>query len=221
MIKINLVGEGRKVVASKQKAKPTGVSAPSLGGGNLGNVLLATLGVAGLITVGVYWFMLNRTIKSNAEEIQVAERRVAELQEILDQVEEFKRKEAELEQKIEVITDLKNNQKGPVRIMDEISRGLPDLLWLDRLDLQNGQVSLSGRSFSWNAVANLTENLDSVPLFAEPVGPSVTQSGEVYTFTLRFNFDPLAANTAPKDEDSEDESDDVEAGAELGDELDA
>lgn len=216
MIKINLVGEGRKVVASKPKAR-TGVSRPSLGGENLGNVLLAALGVASLVAVGVYWFMLSSTIKSNNEEIQNAERRVAELQEILDQVERFKQKEAELEQKIEVITDLKNSQQGPVRIMDELSRGLPDLLWLDRLELSNGQVSLAGRSFSWNAVANLTENLDSVPLFAEPVGPSVTQSGEVYTFTLRFNFDPLAANTTPKD-GSEEESDDEDAD-ELDDEF--
>ena len=211
MIKINLVGEGRKVVAAKPKAK-VGGGGLGFGGDGLGNMLLVAFAVAALLAVGVYWFMLNRTIKDREAKIQVAEQRVAELQKVLDEVREFEEREAELEQKIDVITELKNNQQGPVRIMDEISRGLPEMLWLDRLDMANGQVSLAGRSFSWNAVANLTENLDSVPLFAEPVGPSVTQSGEVYTFTLRFNFDPRASATAAQDAaEDESESDDEDA----------
>ena len=207
MIKINLVGEGKKVVAAKPKGGGRGL--PSFsglgGGGNLANVCLTAVSAA-ILLVGLGWWGLQyRTTKKNEAKITEAKRRVDELQEILQQVEEAKRKKELLEQKIQVITDLKNGQTGPVQIMDEISLGLPELLWLDRLDLQNGQVNLTGKSFSWNAVANLAENVSRVEAFQEPVGPRVSQSGQVFNFSLSFRFDPsVISSVRPEDGTEED-----------------
>ncbi len=209
MIKINLVGEGRKVVASKKKADRGAGPSMSLGGENLANMLLIALTIAGLLIAAGWWFVTNRVKQSKAEEIRVAQQRVEELEEIIAQVDEAKRKKALLEQKIQVITDLKNNQTGPVKIMDEVSKGLPDLLWLDRLDLKGGQVSLTGRSFSWNAVANLAEYLDEVPAFREPEGTRLTQQGDVYNFAMSFKFDPTAVSTGASTDEEEDADEDT------------
>ncbi len=194
MIKINLVGEGKKVTAAKPKKGPSLPSIGAAGGENTALVVLTTVALVGALVVGGWWFILNRTIKTNDVRIGEAQRRVDELQEILDQVEDFKRKVDELELKIAVITDLKNNQKGPVRIMEEISKGLPELLWIDRLSMQGTRVTIAGRAFSMNAVASLTENLDKVPEFFEPALLDTTKQGEVYTFSLEFDFRPAAGN---------------------------
>ena len=53
--------------------------------------------------------------------------------------------------------------------MDEVSKALPDLVWLTELGVQGNQVTLKGKTLSPNAVATYLENLKKSPYFAEPV----------------------------------------------------
>jgi type IV pilus assembly protein PilN len=99
-------------------------------------------------------------------------------------VEEFKRKQADLERKIEVITNLKNQQTGPVRVMDAVSRALPELLWLERMSVSGSQIRLAGKAFNVNAISNFIENLDKIPEFKEPRVQQVRERGDVYQFTV-------------------------------------
>lgn len=197
MIKINLVGEGRRPAAAKAK-KSRGLPSVSLGGGgeNAALIWLASVAAIGLLIVAGWWFLLNREIKDNDARIAEAQKRVNELQEILDQVEAFKRKEAELELKIEVITDLKNNQQGPVRIMERLSKAIPELLWVDQLSMQGNRVTLSGRAFGLAPIATFTENLSEVPEFFEPSLIDSQRSRQVYTFSLEFLFRPQAVTAS-------------------------
>ncbi|HEX8617896.1 MAG TPA: PilN domain-containing protein, partial [Thermoanaerobaculia bacterium] len=89
------------------------------------------------------------------------------------------------------INQLKQNQKGPVRIMDQISRDLPDLVWLDSLDLTAGRVTLSGRGLNPNAIALFVENVKNDPYFEEPQVGTLTQVSAtplVYQFDMNFAF---------------------------------
>ena len=184
MIRINLVAEGRKAVAQKTRTGPKfsfeskNIAAWALVAG----VLLIALSYA------AYWFVLDRDITGGNEEIAKTQAIVDELQEIIDEVERFTERKEELAHKIEVISGLRDNQRGPVRIMDQVSRGLPELLWLDELNLSARAVTISGRSFTTNAVASFIENLDRVDEFQEPVLKSTTWNGDVYAFQIVFNY---------------------------------
>ena len=62
------------------------------------------------------------------------EQRKAEAQKLesaINAVNDFQKKKDSLQKRIDLINQLKQNQKGPVRIMDQVSRDLPDLVWLD------------------------------------------------------------------------------------------
>ncbi len=193
MIKINLVGEGKKPVAAKKGVRRGAAGAPSLiSRGSDKGALYLTLAFVALAAVGcVAWgIKLERQKRKLDAEIATAQVRVDALEEILKRVEEYKRKEEELTKKIEVITSLKTNQKGPVRLMDEVSKGLPELLWLDTLELQGASLTINGRSMSVNAIATFAENLTQVPNFQEPKGPDIQRQGEVFTFAMSFAFDP-------------------------------
>jgi Tfp pilus assembly protein PilN len=195
MIKINLIAEGRKpVVARKGRdgARRGGGPSPS----SLSPTDMAFLGaivVGALVAGGWFW-----TIKGELEEVSAqvveAQREVEELKPIIAEVEAYKVRKAALEHKIEVIEQLKQSQRGPVRIMDQVSRAIPDLLWLNQLELNGAVVRLQGRAFSSNQVASFLENLGKVPEFQEPVlVEMVRQDGaagvaEVYTFRINFNF---------------------------------
>lgn len=183
MIKINLVGERKRPVAPAPAGR-----APTMEGANLGNwALIGLVALAALVALG-HMLILNGKVKGKEEEVAVAKKEVEELEPYIRQVEEYKAKKAELERKVQVINQLKENQRGPVRVMDHISRALPELLWLSKMEVGPGTITLSGEAFNTNAVANLIENLDRVPEFQEPILKDTQQQGQIYTFTISFSY---------------------------------
>lgn len=184
MIKINLLAEGKRPAAVR-KAKP---SRALLEGQNVA-LWLTLLGLlVPLLVVGGWYLVVNHQLEQRRQEVAAAQKEVDELQAVLREVADFKAKKAELEHKISVINELKANQRGPVQVMDSISRALPDLLWLDHMTVGATSISLSGRAFNMNAVANFMENLDRVPEFQEPVLRDSAKQNQIYTFTLDFNY---------------------------------
>lgn len=183
MIKINLVGERKRPVTPSPVISPT-----RLEGSAIGNwALIGLIGLAILIVLGSM-FLLNSRIKDKEAEVAEAQREVEELEPYIREVEEFKAKKAELERKVEVINQLKANQRGPVRVMDHISRSLPELMWLTRMEVGPTTITITGEAFNTNAVANFIENLDRVPEFQEPILRDTQQRGEIYTFVIAFNY---------------------------------
>ena len=185
MIRINLISEGRKpVVARKSKAKVNlGEQDPSLlflGAGTLLGILVA-LG----------WYLLvSSQLKSVQEEVRAADREVKELEPILKEVDAFKRQRQELNTKIELITELTAKRRGPVHLMDRISRALPDLVWLASMEVRGKNVKLSGQALNTNAIASFIENLSLVPEFREPDTQNVRRvKGSTYSFQIDFLFE--------------------------------
>ncbi len=147
--------------------------------------------VAGLLYIGIMALVLTSRSKNLDEEIARAQEEVARLKSIIDEVKGYEDKKASLEAKIQLINNLKTNQKGPVRLMDEISKALPDLVWLSDLTVSGDQVSMKGRTLSPNAVATYLENLKKSPFFAEPVFRNLGReqgSQAIYTWEMSLTF---------------------------------
>lgn len=185
MIRINLLSEGRRPVTARKKAPSSGFD---LGGIDPGSLALIGALLLGLLVSLGHNLLLGRTVKNTQAQVDEAQIEVDKLAPIIAEVQQFKNKKAKLENKVDIISQLKANQQGPVQIMDEISRALPELLWLDRMQVSGELITLSGRAFNTNAVANFLENLDRVPQFQEPVLQDTSQTGQTYSFVIRFNF---------------------------------
>ena len=181
MIKINLLSEGKRPAAVR-KARGAGEVRDLALWMLLAGTLLGVLAAAG------YWWYLNGKLKEKQEEVAQAQKEVDALQAVIKEVEDFKRKKKNLADKIAIINDLKSNQRGPVRVMDYISRALPELLWLDRLKMNASSIEIDGRAFNPNAVANFMDNLDKVPEFKEPVLKDTNAQGNVYKFAITFDY---------------------------------
>lgn len=190
MIKINLLAEGKRPAAVR-KIKPAAL----LEGKDLAPWLLVAGLIVAVLSSGIYWWILRSRIAEKKTEIAEAQKQIDELAQVIAEVNEYKAKKTELEGKIKIINDLKLNQRGPVRVMDDISRALPELLWLDRLRMDASTIEIEGRAFNTNAVANFMDNLEKVPQFGEPIPKNAQeQAGGVYKFLIDFNysFAPLA-----------------------------
>ena len=186
MIKINLVAE-TPAAATVQAERPQF----SLGAKQGDIILLIVLALA--LVVGTQWFLLTSK-RSDLREVENQRRRERdELLVYIKKVEELEARREMLRHKINVINELKRNQQGPVRILDEVSRALPELVWLGRLKLAGNNVELSGSAMDENAVANYISNLDASPFFDEPVLKNLTRGrGDTFGFSLSFAF-----NNAP------------------------
>ena len=186
MIKINLLSEGKRPAAVRTVKVP---AALRLEGQDIGQWMLAAGLVLGIVALAISWWIWDKRVEAKTEEVAAAQREVDALASVIKEVEDYKAKKAELERKIGIIKDLKANQRGPVRVMDYVSRALPELLWLDRMRMTSQTIEIEGRAFNPNAVANFLENLDKVPEFDEPTLKSTEQqSGGIYKFVIDFNY---------------------------------
>ncbi len=185
MIRINLLSEGRRpVVARKAKTKL------SLGDQDPGNLILVGGLVLALLVTAGWWYRLNSELRAVDARVRQAQAEYEKLAPIIAEVENFKSMKQDLETKVDVILELKRLRTGPVSIMDNVSKAMPDLLWLDQMSIIGSTVNIRGKAFNTNAVATFIENLDKVPEFREPDTRNVVAetSAGTYTFQLSFQF---------------------------------
>ena len=97
-----------------------------------------------------------------------------------------------LNKKITLITQLKKNQSGPVHLLDEISRKLPDFLWLDTMNGTANHVTISGKATTYNAVSNFYNNLTGSKFFDQVVLGPIVSTPQGITFSLTCKFLPSA-----------------------------
>ncbi len=203
MIKINLVREGRAVRGAGAAPAAAAVAVPG-GPTNLNNLIIIGLVAVGAVIAGGVWFINNRLLASRQRTVAERKAEADKLESIIKEVEEFQRRKDSLQSRIDLINQLKQNQKGPVRIMDQISRDLPDLVWLDKMTVAGGRITINGRGLNPNAIANYVENIKNDPYFEEPALGNLTEvpavgKTAVYSFDMGFSFTytPKTPGAAP------------------------
>jgi len=183
MIKINLL-------AGTQQAKAKAPRTPRFEGvGTLGqNVLMAGLVILALLFIGWRWYSLESEARRLRTEIVKAQAEKERLQAIIKKGEEYKAKKELLERKIALITQLKRNQSGPVHLLDEVSKQLPDFLWLDSMNESGSSVMIQGKATTYNAVSNFYNNLTGSRYFNSVVLGTITAIPVGVTFSLNCQF---------------------------------
>ena len=183
MIRINLVAPERAA-----KAKPK--AGPALPAGALQSYLLLALFAGGALVLcaGAWWMQSNKLRDLNTR-IAADEKRQKDLQAIRAQVDQFQQKKAMLENKVLVIEKLRLAQKSPVHMLDEISKALPDFVWLTGMEqTRGGNLRFSGQSNSYAAVADFISALQRSGWFPQvDLGTSQEQQSLV-AFTLSGTF---------------------------------
>lgn len=191
MIKINLVREGRAVRGATGAPAAVPGIATAAGPGNLNNILIIGLLAVGAVVALGYWLYAKRNLANTVATMDQRKLEAQKLESAINAVNDFQKKKDSLQKRIDLINQLKQNQKGPVRIMDQVSRDLPDLVWLDTMNITSGHIALTGRGLNPNAIALFVANVKQDPFFEEPQLGTVTQqliNPPVYTFDMDFGF---------------------------------
>ena len=125
-------------------------------------VLLAIAGVCVVVLgMGYGWYWLNNEVDYLLADIQKTQGELKRFEELAKQVDKFQAEKKRLEEKIKVIETLRVAQSGPVRLLDEISKALPNEVWLTSFNRVGKRLELSGIAFSNFSVATFMTNLGS------------------------------------------------------------
>ena len=182
MIRINLLAPERAT-----KKKTSGPALPSAG--TLQSYLLLALfaGGAAVLCAGAWWFQSNR-LKDLDTRIAADQKRQQDLMAIKQQVDAFQQKKAVLENKVAVIEMLRTAQKSPVHMLDEVSKALPDYVWLTQMDETVGAVRFGGQSNCLAAVADFISALQTSGWFPQVELVTTQEKNTLVDFTLQGNF---------------------------------
>jgi Tfp pilus assembly protein PilN len=129
------------------------------------NIVLIGMLMIGVVAAVGWWWTLDRSTDDWHAKIEAADQELVRLEAAIKKTEEFEAQKALLTRKITLITDLKKQQTVPVHIMDQISRNLPDFLWLESMAANDNMITISGKATTYAAVSNFYGNLSESGFF--------------------------------------------------------
>jgi Tfp pilus assembly protein PilN len=189
MIKINLLAE-------RKAAKTKSATSFKFEMGGSQNLLLAGIVVVGALVAGGWWWSRVSELKRVQQDKVTAQAELKRLEEVRKKADAFKTQKELLERKINLITELKKKQAVPVHILDQVSRNLPEFMWLDSLTASANAINIVGKATTYNAVSNLYDNLRASGQFTDVVLGKTIEIAEGVSFSLTCRYAPPGAPAA-------------------------
>ena len=152
--------------------------------------------LAGLF-VGWRYLSLTRESSQLDADITAAQNETARLHSIIQQVQEFEQRKAQLQQRVVLIEQLRKGQTGPVHMLDQISRALPPMLWLTELkqSATGSEVVVDGKSTTLTGLSDFVANLEasgyfkrSVEIVSTTSEAATATSAELIKFSIKAIF---------------------------------
>lgn len=158
-------------------------------------ILLATA-----LIVGWWFWSLRQTSQQLDEDIARAEAETQQLRSVLNQVQKFETRKAQLQQRVTLIEQLRRGQTAPVHVVDELSRALPDRLWLTEVAQKGEELTISGMTSALTGVSDFVANLESSQWFKRPVDivdSEMDPKTEIVKFSIKARINNPEAPAAP------------------------
>jgi type IV pilus assembly protein PilN len=161
-----------------------------------------------VLGIAALWWMDRQTISRLEVEKAHLESELGRLKQIVDDVNAMEKRQKLLNARLETIQRLRRNQRGPVLVLDELSRNLPEQAWIETIDETGGVYKVAGYALTNFAVADLLRNLQrsqqftNVDLISSEQAVVATQ--QIKKFSLQFQrsdspSQPAAtSSTAPR-----------------------
>jgi len=179
MIKINLLGGPRQ----KKGKKGFEMHSQLI----LGSAVLAI----SIVVVGYIWILLDEKISSMEDQKVKLTQDLETLKKQVQEVENYERDKKDFEEKISIIQKLRKNQSGPVHLLDEVSKMLPERVWVLNMSEQNGSVELEGKAITNAEIVDFISNLKRSAYFRDIQLIESRQTADnsipVYDFRLKWS----------------------------------
>jgi type IV pilus assembly protein PilN len=151
MIRINLL----PVKAAQKKEKLKGQLFAAM----------ASVAVTVVLCVLAYLQMLT-WVQDAREQVEQKKLEITKLMKTIGEVNEYKKRQEDLRAKLDILDKLDKSRIGPVMILDELYKAMPEKLWLVLFRESGGSASLSGVAINEETVALFMRNLEDSSQFS-------------------------------------------------------
>jgi type IV pilus assembly protein PilN len=155
------------------------------------------------LLVGWWFWSLHQASIRVDEELAKGEREMQQLRSVLAQVQKFESSKAQLQQRVTLIEQLRRGQSGPVHILDEIVKAVPDRLWLTDFTQKGDDIVLAGMTTSFTGLSDFVANLETSTWFKKPIDIVDSQvmtdakNGDIFKFSVKAVFNNPDAPPPP------------------------
>ena len=157
MIKVNLLRD-QTVRVRKTVPKPT-----------VSRMMLLFIALFLLLAggMGAWWYHLDLQVKVLTESRDKLRIEYARLEALKKEIDRFEKMKQLRQSRIDVIERLKENQKGPVLLLNDVIDSIPSNgpLWLTALDQKEDRIKIVGYARHNEAVADFMSNLSATGFF--------------------------------------------------------
>ena len=202
MIRINLLAVDR----DKKKKK-----AVTLQAGQKMTIGCSLILMLAVLFIGWRYWALSRESAQLDADITAAQQETTRLHSIVQQVQQFEQRKAQLQQRVVLIEQLRKGQSGPVHMLDQISRALPPMLWLTELkQVGPSDVVIDGKATTLTGLSDFVSNLEASGYFKRSIEIVSTNTetvaqpaSELVKFSIKATFQqpgetqPPAAGAKP------------------------
>lgn len=118
------------------------------------------------VCAGIY---VNQAMRIDAvkKDIQRNQEESRRLKKTIGEVSQFKKKQAELRGKLDVLEKIKQGRSGPVHLMDQLSATIPDKVWIDSFKESGGNITITGGGLNEEVVAEFLRNLENSKFYQD------------------------------------------------------
>jgi len=201
MIRINLLKPETKEIKEGPPAPVAEVKekkAPPIA-----NIVLVMV----IVVLAGLFFLQKRALDQERQRLAAAQEEKRQLAYVSEKLAQLQEQKAIFEKKINLINSLKAQQPIAVIVLDEISKCLPDWVWLTELTYENRVIQIKGNALSNNLIADFIRNLENSPNFENVDLKSSTQRtvGDQaileFAMSLRYTVPPPPAVGSPSTEE--------------------
>jgi len=127
--------------------------------------VLAVVGT--LLVCGALFYQLYMKINATKSDIAKSEAELAQLKTTIGEIEKIKSLEAEVQKKLDILSQLRKGKTGPVHRLAALSEITPDKLWLTKYTESGESVSIGGMALSEELIEIFMNNLKRSEDFSE------------------------------------------------------
>jgi len=153
-------------------------------------VVLVLIVAAGVCAAG-YAYLISEV---EARQVQIDNKRaeIERLAKVIKEVKDYEKRQKDLRAKLDVLEKLKSSRVGPLYLLDELYRALPEKVWLTGFKESNGRAQIKGVGANEEDVAIFMRNLEQSDLY-EGVDLKVTK--QKVQDKIKFHEFDITCNT--------------------------
>ncbi len=155
-----------------------------------------SIGILSLVLVfiitGYFHISVGREITFTQDKITETDNEIRTYKKVLKEIKVFKKRKAVLIKKIKIIEKLEQRRKGPFNLFAELSKVIPERVWLESLSEKKLQIEIKGVASDNKTIATFMTSIEDSPAFKK-VELKVSKVSNKFkkglkSFTLKFKL---------------------------------